>query len=143
MARGGSVDFKELKKLQRKLQRLENSQLDKFLKDCARELAARLVRKARKRGRTPKKTGTLKEGWGGIAYARSLPVTKIGDNYVIEVINPTPYASFVEYGHRTRNHKSFVKGKYMMTISVMELRGEADAIIEKKLMILLKKVFDA
>ncbi|HBG7381154.1 TPA: HK97 gp10 family phage protein, partial [Clostridioides difficile] len=48
MARGGSVDFKELKKLQRKLQRLEDGQLDKFLKDCARELAARLVRKARK-----------------------------------------------------------------------------------------------
>ncbi|HBG7381178.1 TPA: HK97 gp10 family phage protein, partial [Clostridioides difficile] len=87
--------------------------------------------------------GKLKEGWGGIAYARSLPVTKVGDNYVIEVKNPVPYASHVEFGHRTRNLKGLVKGKYMMTISVMELRGEADAIIEKKLMILLKKVFDA
>ena len=41
MARGGSVDFKELKKLQRKLQRLEDSQLDKFLKDSS--LTKRLV----------------------------------------------------------------------------------------------------
>ncbi|HBE9334531.1 TPA: HK97 gp10 family phage protein [Clostridioides difficile] len=140
MGRGGSVDFKELKKLQRNLQRLEESQLDKFCRDCAKELAARLIGKAIKR--TPVDTGVLRQGWNGVAYARSLPVIKAGDTYIIEIINPIKYASFIEFGHRTRNHKGWVKGRYMMTISAQELRGQVDVIIEKKLLILLKGVFD-
>ncbi|MFA1763272.1 HK97 gp10 family phage protein len=47
---------------------------------------------------------------------------KQGNNYIIEIINPIKYASFIEYGHRTRNHKGWVKGRYMMTISVQELQ---------------------
>ncbi|HFL3155528.1 TPA: HK97 gp10 family phage protein, partial [Clostridioides difficile] len=85
----------------------------------------------------------LRQGWNGVAYARALPVIKAGDTYIIEIINPIKYASFIEYGHRTRNHKGWVKGRYMMTISVQELRGQVDVIIEKKLINLLKKVFDA
>lgn len=62
--------------------------------------------------------GTLRRGWtakteeeamkgavpGAKAFVDSLQVTKSGDVYQIEIINPVHYASYVEYGHRTRNH---------------------------------------
>ena len=44
MAKGGIFDFREIKKLQKKIERLE-AEKDKFCEACARELAARLLRK--------------------------------------------------------------------------------------------------
>lgn len=44
MANGGSFDFREIKKLQKQIERLE-AEKDKFCEACARELAARLLRK--------------------------------------------------------------------------------------------------
>ncbi|MEW9486442.1 HK97 gp10 family phage protein, partial [Clostridioides difficile] len=81
--------------------------------------------------------------WNGVAYARSLPVYKQGNNYIIEVVNPTEYASYVNFGHRTKDGKGWVKGQHFLTISEMELQSQVDKIIEKKLLILLKGVFDA
>lgn len=45
MARWGSCDYSELKKFQQKLEKLANSEIDKFCKDVAKELAQRLLRK--------------------------------------------------------------------------------------------------
>ena len=42
------------------------------------------------------------------AYANSIIVRKQGANYVIELINPVEYASYVNSGHRTRNHTGWV-----------------------------------
>ena len=104
-----------------------------------------------------KKGGTLRRGWtsktheeaaggsgsGGnaTAYAQSLTVNKVGTNYVIDVINPVEYASYVEFGHRTRNHKGWVEGKFMLTISEDEIRNSAPNILEKKLHNYLKGCF--
>ncbi len=49
MAKWGSCDFKELKKFQQKLEKLEKSGIDKFCRDIAKELTARLLRKVIKR----------------------------------------------------------------------------------------------
>ena len=103
-----------------------------------------------KRVNTSGKTGgTLKRGWtsktheeaesgsgrGADAkeYADSLPVNKVGTDYVIEIINPVKYSSYVEFGHRTRNHKGWVEGKFMLTMSENEIRNAAPRILEKKL----------
>ena len=43
MATWGSTDFKELKALQERLQKLQKMDLDRFCRDCSKELAARLL----------------------------------------------------------------------------------------------------
>lgn len=141
------LDYDELKKLKEQIMLFgEPTQIDQFLTSCAKELCARLLAKVIKR--TPvgqykagsgKVGGTLRRGWtggqnaNGSAYANSLPVNKVGNDYVIEIINPVEYASYVEFGHRTRNHKGWVEGQFMLTISEDEIRKSAPKILEKKL----------
>lgn len=150
----GSADFAELKALQERLQKLEKMNLDKFCRDCSKELAARLLALVIPRtpvGQYPKdsgkKGGTLRRGWTGkkdspgTAYAKSLPITKAGNTYTIEIINPVEYAEYVEFGHRTPNG-GWVNGQYFLTLSEQELERIAPALIEKKLTALLKEVFN-
>lgn len=110
--------------------------------------------------------GTLRRGWtakteseanskgvgmSAVQYAQSLDVQRVGNVYRITIINPVSYASYVEYGHRQtpgrfvgaigkRLKKSWVEGQFMLTISEMELRDEAPAIIERKIAALLRSV---
>ena len=149
------MDYDELQKLKEQIEKLgDPTQTDQFLNSCAKELAARLLAKVIKRtpvGQYPKgsgKTGgTLRRGWTGgnnsnaTAYANSLNVNKVGNDYVIEIINPVEYASYVEYGHRTRNHRGWVEGHFMLTISEDEIRKSAPQILEKKLNKYLKECF--
>ncbi len=71
--------------------------------------------------------GTLRRGW------KVAPITKTGSITTVEVINPVEYASYVEYGHRTANHKGFVQGKFMLTKSAKEVEAAAPKIIQKKM----------
>lgn len=111
--------------------------------DTIKELAARLLRKVIKR--TPSDTGNLRRNWA------VSDVRKNGENYEIEVSNSTEYASYVEFGHRQtpgrfvpaigkRLKKSWVKGKFMLTISESELQKQAPTVIEKKITEWLKKL---
>ena len=147
MARNGKVDFRELENLRQKLEKnLSDDQIDLFIEACAKELAARLLAKVIKR--TPvgiypnssgKKGGTLRRGWTGeksqaaSAYANSLKVNHFGDAFVIEIINPVEYASYVEFGHRTRGGKGWVEGRFMLTISEQEIQADAPRVLENKL----------
>ena len=149
------LDYDELVKLKEQIEKMADpTQMDQFMRSCAKELAARLLAKVIKRtpvGKYPKETGkkggTLRRGWTGeqrssaTAYANSLQVNKVGTDYVIEIINPVHYASYVEFGHRTRNHKGWVEGKFMLTISEDEIRNSAPKILEKKLNNYLKGCF--
>ncbi len=156
MASGGNVDFRELQEFRRKMEAsLNDDQINDFIESCAKELAARLLAKVIKRTPTRKpencppgvKGGTLRRGWtggktqGGKAYADSLRVNHYGNTYVIEVVNPVEYASYVEFGHRTRNHEGWVEGKFMLTISEQEVQGDAAKILENKLKRKLGEVF--
>lgn len=143
MARNGArVDIRQLKRMQKKMERLERAGFDKFCEDAAKELAARMLSKVIKRtpvgqytdGRTG---GTLRRGWTIKADVR-----KIGNMYEVEVINPTEYGQYVEFGHRTSNHQGWVNGRFMMTISADEVERAAPAILERKLMRLLRGAFD-
>lgn len=144
MARYGGFNISGLKDLQKELNKLQDP--DAFVQSCAKELAARLLRLVVKRtpvGQYPKgsgkKGGTLRRGWTGskrssaAGYVDSLIVHHFGDTYVIEITNPVEYASYVEYGHRTANHKGWVKGKFMMTISEQELERIAPKVLENKI----------
>jgi hypothetical protein len=143
MGKMGKFNFRELKDFEKKLKSMKDP--DAFVESCAKELAARLLAKVIKRtpvGDYPKssgkKGGTLRRGWTGekrasaSAYADSMTVHHFGDTYVIEIVNPVEYASYVEYGHRTPDHKGWVMGKFMMTISEQELQEIAPKVLERK-----------
>ena len=161
----GRCDYKQLQKLQQNLQKLQSMDLTRFCEEASRELAARLLALVIPRtpvGKYPKqsgrKGGTLRRGWtakteeaaragGGpranpTAYANSLPVFKRGRNFYIEVINPVHYASYVEFGHRTRGGQGWVAGQYFLTLSERDLERMAPAILEKKLERLLREAFN-
>jgi hypothetical protein len=141
---GGKMSANDLKKFRDNLTKIQDP--NAFVESCAKELAARLLRIVVKRtpvGQYPsgtgKKGGTLRRGWTGSkrssaqGYAESLTVHHFGDTYVIEIVNPVEYASYVEYGHRTANHSGWVKGRFMMTISEQELEKSSPQILERKI----------
>lgn len=160
MARSVRVDYSALEKFRDKLEQID---LDEFCEATAKELAARLLRKVIKR--TPvgdysnsydleddgeqyfltmsdKQGGTLRRGW--TTQLNNINVHKFANDYVVELINPVEYASYVEYGHRQepgryvpaigkRLKKGWVPGQFMLTISENELRDAAPRLIEQKL----------
>jgi len=91
--------------------------------------------------------GTLRRGW----TVRNENVTKSGNAYEIEIVNPVSYASYVEYGHRQepgrfvpaigrRLKKAWVPGKFMLAKSEKEIQQQAPKAIEKKLKNMLEEV---
>lgn len=160
MGRMGSFQARDLERLRDELEKLDKN-ADAFLQSCAKELAARLLRLAVKRTpvgdysgkpyacatgkqhkghKVPGKVGgTLRRGWTGGSrlsvkgFADTLAVHHFGDSYVIEIVNQVEYATYVEYGHRTANHKGWVGGHFMMTISERELERIAPGVLEKKI----------
>lgn len=144
MARWGHVDYRELLEFQRRLNEFEEVAKREFIESCVKELASRLLSKVIRRTptgvyppSTGKRGGTLKRGWASDAR-----VKKIGNVYEIEVTNPVEYASYVEFGHRTRNHRGWVPGKFMLTISEQELESQAPQILERKLQRELERIFN-
>lgn len=124
------VDVKELKAFRDRLDSLAGkTDLDAFYRQAAKELAARLLTMVKKR--TPVDTGTLRRGW------TIGEVKAVEGGYEVEVLNPTEYASYVEFGHRTRLNpeggRGWVKGRFMLRISSDELEAMAPKILERKL----------
>lgn len=168
MARWGRCDFRQLENLRDKINRLQREDFEAFCESCAKELTARLLAKVIKRtpvgqyeAESGMMGGTLRRGWtadshreaelsaafgatdaNASKYAKALPITKTGNTYQIEIINPVEYASYVEYGHRTANHKGWVEGRFMLTISEKEIDAKAPQILEKKLMKYLGDTLD-
>lgn len=142
MAKNGSVEFSELKELQKELQNLREN-IDSIVYPIANELTARLLTKVKRKtpvGRYPKgKTGgTLKKSW------KIGEVRKKGNNFEVEIFNPMDYADYAEHGHRTRERKDgsrgWVEGKFMLTVSVREIQTLAPKLIEKRLAIALEMI---
>ncbi len=146
MGRMGKFTVQDLRRLQNQLDKIQAGNADAFVESCAKELAGRLLAKVVKR--TPvgdydkssgKKGGTLRRGWTGEKklaaknYANCLTVHHFGDTYVIEIVNPVEYASYVEYGHMTANHKGWVQGHFMLTVSEQEIEEIAPRVLENKI----------
>lgn len=163
MARWGSTDFKQLQELAERINRFNNFDRDLFCRECASELAQRLyamVVKKTPTGRVPNyiseeaseewsgyQGGELKKAW------KVLSVQKVGNEYVCEIINPTKYAPYVEYGHRQtpgryvpalgkRLKSSWVEGHFMMTISEKKIETLAPKLLEKELQKKLEEIIN-
>lgn len=90
-----------------------------------------------RRGWTSKTHEEAENGKGtptnGKSYADSLEINHTGNTIVIEIKNPVEYASYVEYGHRKRNHSGWVQGHFMLTISEQEIQDIAPKVLEAKI----------
>lgn len=159
MAKWGNVDYKQLQRLQKKMQKFEEVDADILMRKIVKNLAARILRSAIKL--TPNVSGELSRAWN------VKEVVQIGNStYEIEIINSMAYASYVEYGHRQTPGRfvpgywkgnefvyvkgaktgmvlkaSWVKGRFMLTKSEQMIERKKDKIIEKMLEDELKKVF--
>ena len=150
-----SIDISQLKAFRDNIDKID---ADEFCRACAKELTARLLRKVVKN--TPvgvyehRVGGTLRRGWtvdthqeaesgtkvSVTDYVDRIQIRRSGNTYTIEVKNPVEYASYVEYGHRTRNHQGWVEGQFILTGSVDELNNQSQRVIENKLNKWLKDV---
>lgn len=160
MGRLGKADFRQLKALQKKIDKLSKVDFDRFYTEAAKDMAGHLLNKVKKR--TPVIYGKLRDAWA------VLPIERQGDQYVITVINGLRYASYVEYGYRQQPGRFIpgywdgerfiynpdeeggmvlknicVGGRFMLTISIQELERMAPVLLEKRLLEFLKGCFDA
>lgn len=138
---GTKSNTKEIKELIKRIEDF-NENKEQILTALTNEIALRLWRKVRMKtpvGKYPKGSskhgGTLRRGW------TIGEITETNGVYKVEIINNVKYAPYVEFGHRTRNHKGWVKGVYMLTVSEQEINEKLDVIIRIKLEKVLKEVF--
>ncbi len=160
MARWGRCDFRQLERLNRRMEQLMSSDLDSFFREAAKDLAKRLLSKTVKL--TPVVYGTLHDAWA------IMPVGHRGNHYTVVLINNLVYASYVEYGHRQQPGRfipgywesdrfvydpdaeggmvlkqGWVRGRYMLTISTQELERQVPGILERKLTNFMRGCFNA
>ena len=169
MAKWGSCDFGQLKKLADRLDKLEAGDLDAFTESVAKDLGARLLRLVKER--TPKGVkpewvdpDILQKYWSGyvggtlIKAWKVLPVEKQGNDYIVTIVNNTEYASYVETGHVTPKHLvdqkyvpaigktikyHWVPGRHMLKLSLEDLEQHRYEWVAKKLNRFLKEVFNS
>lgn len=135
MAGLGKFDFRELEELARSVElALSGDFIDRFIRDYMLEMAYRIHRNTVMR--TPTDTTLLKRSWvvG--------EVKKVGNVYQIEISNNVHYASFVEMGHRKRNGKGWVMGKFMVTISTKQVAREMPGYLERRFTTLLTNMMN-
>lgn len=117
------LDHKQFKSFTRKFQMMTkqyNSFLNDFLIKCAMECLANTKK------RTPVDTGELRRNW----FIGS--VIKTGNDLTIHLYNAKDYASYLEYGHTTRDREGWVEGYYMATISIEELNRKIPKRLERE-----------
>ncbi|AWB31527.1 HK97 gp10 family phage protein [Clostridium botulinum] len=141
MARLASFDYSDFKKMAKSFQKaLDERVIERWIREFLLEMAFRAERKIKKRtpvGVYPNKTGGyLRRNW------QVGNVIKQGDAYIVEIFNNTEYASYVEYGHRTKNHKGWVEGRFMATISMQEIERQLPRFLERKQVELLNQILN-
>ncbi|ABS41487.1 MULTISPECIES: HK97 gp10 family phage protein [Clostridium] len=160
MARLASFDYSDFKNMTKSFQKaLDERVIERWIREFLLEMAFRAERKIKKR--TPvgvysnqvsfttkdgkevnfttsssKTGGHLRRNW------QVGNVIKQGDSYVVEIFNNTEYASYVEYGHRTKNHKGWVEGRFMATISMQEIERQLPKFLERKQVELLNQILN-
>lgn len=135
MSRLGSFDYSGFKDMAKRFNKaLDERVIERWIREFLLEMAFRAERKIKKR--TPVDSGQLRRNW------QVGNVEKRGNAYVIEIFNNTEYASFVEYGHRTRNHNGWIEGRFMATISMQEIERELPRFLERKQVELLNQILN-
>ena len=147
MGRWGRCDYRELKKLDERLQQLSEVDMDRLCRDAPVGVVPPYATDEAKEEYWPGyRGGSLRDAW------TILPIEKHGEQYTVTIINNLEYASYVEYGHRQTPGRyvpalgktlkaSWVKGRFMLTISEQEVKTLAPSILNDMLYDALKGVF--
>lgn len=138
MAKWGKCDIRQLKRLQKKMEKFSKVENEEFCEMCAKYLAARLLSRVIKA--TPVETGTLRRSWS--EENSNVYVEHKGNEFTCEIINLTSYAIYVEYGHRLKGNRGWVHGYFMLEKSTLQLDAQAPRIVEKLLMQKLGEIFN-
>lgn len=112
-----------LDEFQKRLERIAKG-IPEVCQEIANEMAGEVEKRTKRT--TPFLTGRLKRAW----RIRKNP--KLGNTYSTDVVNNVEYAPYVEYGHRTANHRGFVPGFFMMTRALDEVDQFKAGIMAKK-----------
>lgn len=141
MAGNWGVDLREFKQLQDKISKMDR-EFENFLKEYMVEMAERVIAKTKPRTPvgTPESTGI--PNYVGGTLRRNWQLGKIiaeGKKISVEILNPTEYATEVEYGHRIMGgaghsiEVGWKDGRFMLTISVNEIRNQMPLRYAQKL----------
>lgn len=107
--------FDGLDRMERNLSQMIEQKYPAEFKKMVKQIASELQGAAKQK--TPTDTTWLRDNW----QVGSL--IKRGNEYYIEVYNNVEYAEPVEYGHRKRGGRGFVRGAHMMSISLNEINN--------------------
>lgn len=118
----GTVDDAEFQAWASRVKgRIDGGQLKKEIGQSTKRIGVQAIRTLKTN--TPVDTGTLRKTWTAEGPSVS------GGGWVVKVSNPTEYASYVENGHRTRNHKSWVPGQFFMKNSLNAIDSQLPDLI--------------
>ena len=107
--------FDGLDRMEKNLSQMIEQKYPAEFKKMVKQIAYELQGAAKKN--TPIDTSHLRDNW------KVGKIIKMGDEYYVEVYNNVEYAEPVEYGHRKKGGRGFVKGAHMMSISLNEINN--------------------
>ena len=141
MAGRVKIDIRQLKEFEKNVRKLSDKQLEETCIRAITEIAGRYLRAVSPLTPVGEYTdgrvgGTLRRGWEGI----DIVVKKVGTNYVIELENDVKYASYVNYGHRTRNG-GWVEGRFFAEVAAEQIERQQRSIVERQVLNTLRGVF--
>ena len=119
-----TFDVSELEAFKNNLQGLQD-QTGSIIIEALEEIVAREMRMVKKG--TPVDTGALRKAW------RITDIKKAGSSFEVSVYNNMDYADYVEFGHRTRDHRNWVPGKFMLTVSERQIEKVMEEIVNRHL----------
>lgn len=122
MSRWGKVECSQLLKFADGFDRLAKKDRDDVFIKMIHASANRFSQVAS--DRTPVDTGYLKGAWS------ISKVYKQGDSYIAEIVNVAPYATFVNYGHRTTNG-GFVQGRHFLQYAISDLERVSQSLLDE------------
>lgn len=147
------VDYKQFQHLAKQFEQIAEKDIHEFNVKVIKELAARLLAKIKERTPVfdPPNFDNVTKGGGRTRDSWTIGnVTKSGNTYSAEIVNPLLHASYLEKGYRgvaiyitssggdigwrvMHLDTHWTEGKFMMKNSEDELAKEIDKIVENKL----------
>ena len=122
MSRWGKVDYKEFLQFADGLEKLSRKGKDEIMTEMINDSVNRFLQVVV--DNTPEDTGHLKGAWG------LAKIYKQGGNYIAEIVNTMPYATFVEYGHRTVNG-GWVEGRFFVKYAIDDLERVSQSLFDR------------
>ena len=118
-----SVDYSEFIAFRDKFERLSN-EFENFLKQFLIKQALDVLAKTKRN--SPVDTGLLRNSW------TISEVVRDGDVLKVTISNPVEYAKYVEYGHMDRSHQKWINGKFMCSLSIIEVKKKMPKRFQKE-----------